>query len=102
MRKKSAPDAGRKLATPRRADWPFITEFAYRCDYFRRWLLAAVFGAFVLGFAGLFLSAVGVFLLFPLYGALTHLRCPSCNAATTAKGVTDGHHCLSCGQRLRI
>jgi tRNA(Ile2) C34 agmatinyltransferase TiaS len=64
--------------------------------------LAAFFGAAVLAAAGMSLSALGVFLLFPLYGALTHLRCPRCDTATTLKGVTDGHHCLHCGQRLRF
>ncbi|MDP7546789.1 MAG: hypothetical protein QGF20_05800 [Alphaproteobacteria bacterium] len=92
----------KKLATPRRDDWPMITEFAYRCDYFRRWVLAGVFGAVTLALGGLYLSAMGVFVLLPLYGALAHLRCPACGTATTLKGVTDGHTCLSCGQRLRL
>ena len=91
-----------KLATPRLEDWPLITAFAYRCDAFRRWNLAGFFGAVVLGFAGFPLAAVGVLLLFPLYGALAHLRCPACDAVTPLKGVTDGHNCLTCGQRMRL
>jgi hypothetical protein len=102
MEKETPSNLKRKLAAPRRDDWPMITEFAYRCDYFRRWIIAGVFGAAVLAFTGLYLSSMGVFLLLPLYGALAHLRCPACDTATTMKGLTDGYSCLSCGQRLRL
>ncbi len=102
MEKNTASNPKKKLPAPRRDDWLLITEFAYRFDYFRRWILASVFGAVVLAFAGMYLSAAGVFLLLPLYGAMAHLRCPACDTATTLKGVTDGHNCLSCGQRLRL
>jgi hypothetical protein len=102
MNKKTHPKPKIKLAAPRRDDWPMITEFTYRRDYFRRWVRAAAFGATVLAFAGLYLSAMGVFVLLPLFGALVHLRCPACGAATTLKGVTDGYNCLSCGQRLQL
>ena len=86
---------------PRRVDWPLITEFANRRDYFRRWILAAVMGTAILATAGLYLSAIAIFLLFPLYGALAYLRCPGCDTSTTLLGITDGRHCLRCGQRLR-
>jgi len=102
MEKKTPVLRKKKLPAPRRDDWPLITEFAYQCDSFRRWNLAGFFGAIVLGFAGFSLTAMGVFVLFPLYGALTCLRCPACDGTTTLKGVTDGHNCLSCGQRLRL
>lgn len=101
MTNKEARNGKNGLARPAREDWPLITEFAYRRDYFRRWILAGILGAVILAFAGLQLSAVGVLLLFPLYGALRHLRCPACGTVSTLKGLTDGHHCLSCGQRLR-
>lgn len=92
----------KKLAKPRHDDWPLITEFTYRCYYFQRWILAGVLGAVILAFVGLYLSALGAFLLLTLYGALRYLRCPACDAATTLKGVTDGYTCRSCGQRLRL
>ena len=99
----SGKDRARKdMAPPQRGDWPLITEFAYRRDYCSRWVIAGVFGAVVLGRAGMHLSAIGVLLLCPLYGALRHLRCPGCDATTTLKGVTDGHHCQRCGQLLRL
>ncbi len=87
-------------APPRHGDWSLITAFARRRDLFKRWLLAAVFGATVLAMGGYVLTAVGVLLLFPLYGALKHLRCPGCDGVTSLKGVADGHHCRYCGQRL--
>ncbi len=95
------PGIVRNPAAPHPDDWPMITEFTYRRDTFKRWVLAAVFSTAVLALAGFYLTAIGVILLFPLYGALAHLRCPRCDSATTLKGVTDGHHCLRCGQRLR-
>lgn len=90
-----------KPASPHPDEWPMITEFTYRRDTFKRWILAAAFGAVVLTLGGFYLTAIGVILLFPLYGALAHLRCPGCNTVTSLKGVTDGHHCRRCGQRLR-
>lgn len=78
-----------------------ITEYAYRRDYFRRWVLAAIFAAGVLCAAGLILTAIAVFLALPVQAALIHLRCPGCDMPTTMQGVTDGHNCLGCGQRLR-
>ena len=101
-RGKPPPRSERNPATPGHDDWPLITEFTYRRDRFKRWVLAAGFGAPVLALAGLPLSAIGVLLLCPLYGALMHLRCPGCETATSLKGVTDGHNCLRCGQRLRF
>ncbi|MDA1100228.1 MAG: hypothetical protein O2967_14720 [Proteobacteria bacterium] len=102
MENKTTSKPKKILAPPRRDDWPMITKFAYRCDYFRRWILAGVFGAAVLSLAGFHLTAMGVVVLLPLYGALAHLRCPACDTATTLKGLTDGYNCLSCGQRLRL
>ena len=87
---------------PGNDDWPLITEFTYRCDRFKRWVLAAGFGACVLALAGMPLSAVGTLLLLPLYGALIHLHCCRCDAIASLKGVTDGHSCRRCGQRLRF
>ena len=86
--------------TPRRGEWPLITEFGYRRDYFRRWILASVFGAAVFAVAGLTLTAIAVLLAGPVQAALIHLRCPGCDEATTLQGVTDGRNCLSCGARL--
>jgi len=98
-RRKSPPGNEAELASPGHDDWPLITEFTYRRDRFKR--LAAGFGASVLALAGMPLSAIGVLFLCPLYGALTHLRCPRCETVTSLKGVTDGHSCRRCGQRLR-
>ena len=87
--------------TPRQAEWLLISEFTYRHDYFRRWVLVTVFGGALLAIAGLYLTAIAVFLgLLPLQAALIHLRCPGCDTATTLRGVTGGRHCLTCRQRL--
>jgi hypothetical protein len=94
--------AKKSMAPPQHGDWPLITEFAYRRDYFRRWVIAGAFGSVVLGLAGMYLSVIGVLFLCPLYGALMHLRCPGCDATTTVKGVTDGNYCRRCGQLLRL
>ena len=88
------------MNTPRRAEWPLITEFAYRRGHFRRWVLASIVAAAVLAASSLYLSAVAVFALMPLQAALIHLRCPGCDAVTTLTGVTDGHNCRNCRQRL--
>ncbi len=98
---KSRPHSGKSLDTPRRSEWPLITEFAYRRDHFRRWVLASLFATAVLFVADLYLTAIAVLLLMPLQAALVHLRCPGCDSVTTLQGVTDGRNCLSCGQRLR-
>ena len=58
------------------------------------------FAAAVLFVAGLYLPAIAVVLLLPLQAALIHLRCPSCDATTSMRGVTNGRDCLQCGQRL--
>ena len=71
-------------------------------DYFRRWILAALSGSAVLFAAGLYLTAIAVFLAMPLQAALVHLRCPGCDMPTTLQGVTDGRNCLGCGRRLRF
>ena len=86
--------------TPRQAEWLLILEFAYRPDYFRRWVLVTVFGGALLAIAGLYLTAIAVFLGLPLQAALIHLRCPGCDTATTLRGVNGGRHCLACRQRL--
>ena len=98
----SGPHSAKDPETPRRAEWPLITEFAYRRDYFRRWILAALSGSAVLFAAGLYLTAIAVFLAMPLQAALVHLRCPGCDMPTTLQGVTDGRNCLGCGRRLRF
>ena len=100
MREESKSRSAKNPDAPRRADWPMITEFAYRRDYFRRWILASIFAAAVLFVAGLYLTAIAVVLLLPLQAALIHLRCPSCDATTSMRGVTNVRDCLQCGQRL--
>ena len=90
----------KQMKTPSRSDWPFITEFGYRKEHFRRWALASVFTAAVLAASSLYLSAIAIIILMPLQAALIHLRCPSCNLVTTLTGVTVGRNCRSCGQRL--
>ena len=86
--------------TPRQAQWLLILEFTYRRDYFRRWVLVTVFGGVLLAIAGLYLTAIAVFLGLPLQATLIHLRCPGCDPATTLQGVTGRRHCLACRQRL--
>jgi hypothetical protein len=87
--------------TPPPGQWPVIAEFARRRDRFKRWLLGTLFASLALVLVGLPLTAGGVLLLLPLYGALLHLRCPVCDTSTTLKGVSDGRHCHRCHQRLR-
>ncbi len=100
MTEKSRPQSTKNPDAPRRSEWPLITAFSYRRDYFRRWILASMAAAAVLFAAGLTLTAIAVLFFMPLQAALIHLRCPSCDAVTTLRGVTDGRHCLSCRQRL--
>ena len=94
------PHPAKCVNTPRRAEWPLITEFTYRREHFRRWVLASIVAAAVLAASSFYISAVAVFTLMPLQAALIHLRCPGCDAVTTLTGVTDGRNCRSCGQRL--
>jgi len=95
---------GRRAArrpSPSRDDWPVISEFARRRDHFTKVVAGAVLAGVFCAIAGLPLTAIGLFVLMPIYVALRHLRCPRCDTSTTLKGVTDGTCCLRCGQRLR-
>jgi hypothetical protein len=100
MTEKSKPHSAKTPDTPRRSEWPLITEFTYRRDYFRRWILASLLAAAVLFAVGLTFTAIAVLFLLPLQAALIHLRCPGCDTVTTLRGVTDGRRCLNCDKRL--
>lgn len=91
----------RRRATPDRAEWPQINEYARRRDSFTKRTVLSGLTALIAFFAGLPLTGIAVLILLPLYHALTVLRCPVCDTATTWRGVTDGRYCLRCHSRLR-